>query len=309
MSKQSAVIGMLVWLIGVGYLRPHPFDTSWAHAILGFAPLVIVPLAAHVVMLSDDVSLWWQRARLAQLPAAILFAVALILPQGWQSALLSLPWFLVALMFAGVGLANLTRHGIRSPERLGVSAGMIMLLVGASWAMLDRWGMRPLKFEPVIVLLTAIHFHYAGFALPILAGLVAPWGSQAWGMRIVAAVILSVPAVAIGITATQLQLQPIFETMAAWLMSLAGTLVSWSYWRQASQTRWPASSRRLWRFASAALAAGMVLSLLYGSRQLTDVSWLDIPWMRALHGTANAFGFTLVALWGWAVVRRQPGFS
>jgi hypothetical protein len=43
----------------------------------------------------------------------------------------------------------------------------------------------------------------------------------------------------------------------------------------------------------------MALAALYGSRAFLPVSWLDIPWMRALHGTANAFGFALAGLLGW----------
>jgi hypothetical protein len=33
--------------------------------------------------------------------------------------------------------------------------------------------------------------------------------------------------------------------------------------------------------------------------------WLDIPWMRALHGTANALGFTVPALVGWYVQQQH----
>jgi hypothetical protein len=27
--------------------------------------------------------------------------------------------------------------------------------------------------------------------------------------------------------------------------------------------------------------------------------WLNVPWMRALHGTANAIGFALVSVLAW----------
>ena len=41
--------------------------------------------------------------------------------------------------------------------------------------------------------------------------------------------------------------------------------------------------------------------MLYGSRFYVDVSWLDIPWMRALHGSANAIGFALLGMWSWCL--------
>ena len=54
--------------------------------------------------------------------------------------------------------------------------------------------------------------------------------------------------------------------------------------------------RVLWSIAGVSLAVGMVLAILYGSRQYLTMSWLDIPHMRAIHGTANALGFALCGL-------------
>jgi hypothetical protein len=49
----------------------------------------------------------------------------------------------------------------------------------------------------------------------------------------------------------------------------------------------------------------MLLAALYGSRFYLAVDWLDIPWMRALHGTANAVGFGVVGLLGWSMANRH----
>jgi hypothetical protein len=67
----------------------------------------------------------------------------------------------------------------------------------------------------------------------------------------------------------------------------------------------PRITRELWSFGALFLACGMVLSILYGSRWLVPLPWLDIPWMRALHGTANALGFTVPALVGWYVQQQH----
>ena len=50
-------------------------------------------------------------------------------------------------------------------------AGLVYLAVGGGWTVLAWGGLRPLGFAAPIVLLTAVHFHYAGFALPLLTGL------------------------------------------------------------------------------------------------------------------------------------------
>ena len=53
-----------------------------------------------------------------------------------------------------------------------------------------------------------------------------------------------------------------------------------------------------------ALAASMVLAALYGARSYLTIGWLDIPSMRVLHGTTNAFGFALCGLCGWRMALR-----
>lgn len=61
----------------------------------------------------------------------------------------------------------------------------------------------------------------------------------------------------------------------------------------------------LWALAGVALAASMVLAGLYGTRALFPVAGLDIPWMRALHGSANAIGFALAGVLGWVLAERS----
>jgi hypothetical protein len=53
--------------------------------------------------------------------------------------------------------------------------------------------------------------------------------------------------------------------------------------------------------AGLALAAGMFLAMLYGARAYLPPDGLDIPWMRALHGTGNALGFGLAGLLAWSI--------
>ena len=49
-----------------------------------------------------------------------------------------------------------------------------MIVVGAVFAFMDRLGVRPFGFSTTIILLTAVHFHFAGFVLVLpLAGALA----------------------------------------------------------------------------------------------------------------------------------------
>ena len=51
-----------------------------------------------------------------------------------------------------------------------MEAGLLYLSVGGIWLVLFRLGETPLALGEPIILLTAVHFHYAGFAASVLAG-------------------------------------------------------------------------------------------------------------------------------------------
>jgi uncharacterized membrane protein len=81
-------------------------------------------------------------------------------------------------------------------------------------------------------------------------------------------------------------------------------MIGWLHFRLARRRERRFLVRALWVISAASLGASMVLAALYGSRFYLPVAWLDIPWMRALHGTANALGFGLAGLWGWTLAAK-----
>ena len=239
------------------------------------------------------------------LPAAVLFGFGIVfLDAGWLSALLVVPWLLLTACLALMGLRR-ARGRLR--DRLGdlcQDLALVFLVVGSGWALLDRLSLRPFDFDPVIVLLTAIHFHYAGFVLPLVTGVLLQDEKGTLARVAGVGVLVGIPLVAIGITATQLKWGTPLEVMAAWVLGGAGLLVAHLLGRQA--LRGGPTVRVLWLIAGTSLGCGMVLAILYGSRPLLELSWLDIPMMRAIHGTANALGFALCGLLG-ARVRQVIG--
>jgi hypothetical protein len=198
-----------------------------------------------------------------------------------------------------LGLARLRQHVRDSLPDFCLGAGLVNISIGGFWMVLDRWGAQPLGFEAVIVLLTAIHFHYAGFALPILTGLAMHHVTGPTSRLAGVGVVMAVPLVAIGITATQATGEPLLECVAALLMASAGMLTGCLYFRLARQRAWSPLVRGLWAVASFSLIASMMLAAAYGLRFYIPIPWLDIRWMRAWHGTANALGFGLAGLVGW----------
>lgn len=315
-AGSRAVTGGALWLLFVLLTRPGPFDPAWVHALLLLAPLALLPLGIELVARSDGRTTGGgtgparclHLAGALQLPAAGLLAVSYLLRQGPVAAGLALPWLAVAGLIALAGLLRLRERGLCPVTELALDAGLVYLVVGAAWAVSDRLGFRPLGFPAVIVLLTAVHFHYAGFILPVVTGLAARrTGGRAASLAALG-VVAGVPLVAVGITATQLGLGPWIEAIAAWTVAGAGALVAWLHLRLAVRPVYPGLARALWTVAALSLAASMGLAALYGSRfHLPQVRRLDIAWMQALHGAANTFGFAAAGLLGWWLApRRAP---
>ncbi|MFP3941692.1 MAG: YndJ family transporter [Thermoanaerobaculia bacterium] len=323
--------GTALWLAFPLAVRPGPFDPGWIPALLLLAPLVLVPLGLSLLdrgepsgpaagpggggsapaRCSARPARLLRLAGRLQLPAAGFLAAAFVIRQGSLAAALALPWLAVAGLLALTGLLRIGRRirsrGVRPLAPFVADAGLVYLAVGAAWAVADRLGFRPLDFPAIIVVLTAVHFHYAGFVLPVVTSLAArrlggPVAALA-GIGVIAAV----PLVAVGITATQLGLGPWLEALAAWVMAAAGVLVAGLHLRLAVGSGAPGTARVLWGMAALSLLGSMVLAALYGARfHLPAVRGLDIAWMQALHGGANAFGFGLCALLGWMRAERGP---
>lgn len=304
-SLPSALIGTAAWAAFVVARVADLRADAWSHALLLFAALVLVPLALELLAEADDPTAgarllgWAQRL---QLPAALLLAAACWLTPGAGAAALALPWAMVTVLFALAGLLRMKHGGMRRAlDRLSADAALVLSAVGGAWTLADRVGFRPLNFDAAIVALTAVHFHYAGLLLPLFAGLVQRelWFSRFAG-RAVVGVVLGVPALALGITATQLGWGSSLEAGTGVGVALAGALTAVLQVRIALETRQSVATRLLLGVSGAALFFGMVLGALFAVREFAQpFPWLGVPQMRMLHGTVNAIGFGLCGVLGW----------
>ena len=306
-----AVVGALAWG-GFTFLRvPRLTDHAWAHALLLFVVLVLVPLALELWRDAEEPAVrlrWFAWVERVQLPAGLALLVACWLPPGSIAAAAALPWVVVTALLAVIGLWRVQQEGLRRDlDGLCRDAALIFGLVGGMWTVADRLGYRPLGFDPEIVLLTAVHFHFAGLLLPLFAGLVQRelffWRLAS---RAAVGVVLGVPALAVGITLTQQGAGPSAEAAAGCGLALAGMVVGVLHVRLAVDSRGPVATRLLIGIAGVSLFVGMVLAALYAMRAfVTPFPWLGIPQMRMLHGTTNAIGFALCGVLGWRRMARE----
>lgn len=299
----TARLGAAVWLLLLLTWRPDLHHDAWARLLLLLAVLVWVPLGFGLLKYPTRYQNWplpWLTGA-----AGLLLVGAFHLNAGWVAAALALPWVAVTLWAFAKGVDRLVQPepGVARAGNLALAAAQIFLPVGSLWALADRLGWQPLGFDPAIVLLTGVHFHYAGFAFTLLAGLAAT-KSPNWLSRTGALLaVVSVPLTAVGITATQMGAALWPETLAAASVALAGWLTAAAYaqlaWRERGLARW------CWALLSLSLVFSMSLALLYALRSVWPLEVLQIPAMRAWHGTVNALGVAGAGLLGWG--RREGG--
>src|SRR5436305_294253 len=82
--------------------------------------------------------------------------------------------------------------------------------------------LHPIGFDDVVVVLTANHFHYAGFVVPIVAGLCGRLLPGRFSAVTAVGVLAGVPLVATGITVTKLEGPKPIECVAALTMAASG---------------------------------------------------------------------------------------
>jgi hypothetical protein len=148
-------------------------------------------------------------------------------------------------------------------------------------------------------LLTAVHFHYAGFATAMIAAAMLRFASQRqqhrWLPWLVAVVIGMPFVVAVGFV-----ISPQLKLGAATLFSasVAGLAV---VLRSCAKKLHSGTARVLFHVASVSVFAGMVLSTAYALADFRGSDVLPIPQMARTHGILNAVGFCLPGLLGWLV--------
>jgi hypothetical protein len=311
-AQTKAWIGLGAWSAFVLGRVPDLGGESWATALLLFAALVLVPLA---------LSLWEEEGetgaarqlfgfvRALQLPAALLLAGASLMAPGVLALVVALPWIGWTALAAVIGVMRIRRDGLRRPlDRLCADAALVFVAIGGAWTLAERVGYSPLGFSRPIVALTAVHFHYAGLLLPLFAGLVQ---RELWFWRFAAraavGVVLGVPAVAVGITATQLGWGTSVEAAAGCGLAFAGMAVAILHVRIALETKRAGLTRALLAVSGVSLFFGMVLAALYATRASAALlPWLGLPQMRMLHGTINAVGFGLCGVLAWRRMGAEP---
>jgi hypothetical protein len=296
--RYSTFLGVAIWW--TLFFALSPWDHLWAITMfLMFVPLVLFRLSFPMLVPPSPVRnrLAWYAVSYLQLPAAVALAASFLVERGPVAGYLTLPWLIFTLFLGSLGLDRLLNLKKDSSGEWGAIAATLFIPVGAGWAYLARAGEHPLGFSDVIVLLTAVHFHYAGFVLPILTGQLLKVRQDRLASGLLFGVVASVPLVAIGITVTQLGGPREVELVAAFLLAGLGIVLGGTLFLTALQSE--GISRWLLSISGLSLLIALVWSAVYAAGQYGLIPGVTIPQMTYLHGAVNSLGFAFCGLLGW----------
>jgi hypothetical protein len=229
-------------------------------------------------------------------------AAALSLQADTIASVVVVPWVVVTLLLAAFAGWRWLVHE-RTIEALVWPASLAYLAVGAVWLLLHALGAEPVGVQPPFVLLTAVHFHYAGFTATLLAGLVRGRTAAA-APRLSAAMLIAVaaapPIVAIGFTFVG-----VLQVVGAVVLTLGLFALAWLTVRHvvpAVSDRW---ARWLLGISAVAVLVPMLLAVQWAVGWNFGTPALSIPMMARTHGVANALGFALCGVLGWRRLARH----
>lgn len=268
--------------------------------ILALGMVVVVPLGLR--LLDDD------RRRLGPVGqvwpfAGLLGGLSLLLGRGDAFAVvLACCYAAAAAWLAVLALLRMLRRRSLVPVEIAVLTAMVSPAIAASSLVAERGGWELLGFGMTTLLLTVAHFHYAGFAAALVAGLTASRAPSPSSSVAALTVPGGVALVFLGyFTGDGVELAgAVVLTAGMWLLG-------WVTWREIAPSAHGRTTRALFGVSAAVLAATMLLALSWAAGHVWDaVPHLSLTWMAATHGLANALGFAVCGLLAWRRLQRTP---
>ena len=268
------------------------------NAIVTLGMLLIVPLGLRMI---DDPAggHLWEVSRRWWPFGAMAGAVSLWLPRGPVATGLAVVYATATALLVAYAVTRAARHRSLRPAEIAVLTALLSPAVAASALVAERAGHHLFGFELTVLVLTVAHFHFAGFAAALVAGLV----HRAAPGRAADLAALSVPAGTLIVLAGYLTSDAV-ELAGALVLTTGMWTIGVLTWR----CRTSAADRviaALLGTSALTLAGSMVLALSWALGEATGIAHPSLAWMAGTHGVANALGFALCAMVGWRRIGAQ----
>lgn len=256
--------------------------------LLGVAVLGLVPLG--LMLPGGDPAPRPRRLGVALGCAGVPLLIALRLRGSPAALLLGAPWLALTAALGLRRLHHLVRTGRRTLAALAHVLAFLYLPVGALWALVYVGDLALLGFGGIQALLTAIHFHYAGFGACLIAAQLGdtmpPAGGRRRLYRLAApAMMLGIPLLALGISGSQRMEQAAALDVALALASLGALLLG------RLRDPLPRLSHLLSALSGLAALCGAALALSFLGLGFANLGTATLQRMVLWHGLTNALGF------------------
>jgi len=305
-GMRTAAAGSLLWLILLAGVLLGSFHLSIFDLLFLLAPLVVVPLALSLLPATQVSPLSRMNRSVIRyfLPSgAVLTAGSFFVRDGRAAGALVCVWLIVAMSLALDGLERLIRTRLWSFPEFCFAIGEGYALVGALWLLASRLGMQPVGFHEPIVLLTAVHFHYAGLMTAVLAGLVVS-DARAIRSSLALRVSLSCAELGPGLLGLAFLVGPKLKLAAVGLILIGECGVALGTFRIGLASASGIGGRML-ILGSACVILGMALAGIWATGEYPLHAFVNLEQMARYHGVLNSVGFGLFSLVGWTLLRWQ----
>ncbi|MGH3739082.1 MAG: YndJ family protein [Micromonosporaceae bacterium] len=258
---------------------------------------VVIPAGLRLV---DPDSVPLDRIARAWPLAGLAGGASLWLDRGPVAAWLAAGYAAATVLLAAFAAVRWLRRRWYAAAEIAVLTALVAPAVAGTALVAERAGYRLFGFTLEILALTVPHFHYAGFAAALIAGLVCR--TVPGPAATIAA--LSVPA-GTALVLVGYFVNDVTELAGAVVLTAGMWLVGWLTW---SQIR-PRGADRLTRaalgIAAGVLVVSMLLALNWAVGHVTDLPHLSLTWMAATHGIGNALGFGVCGVLAWHRLQRE----
>ncbi|WP_435372360.1 YndJ family protein [Streptomyces ficellus] len=228
-------------------------------------------------------------------------AFCLWLPRGGAATVLAACYALGTVVLALTAPRRLLRTRSAAPAEIAVLTALVSPSVAALALVAERAGHRLFGFGLEILALTVPHFHFAGFAAALVAGLVCRTADRPAARFAALSVPLGTLLVLLGYFLDD------WAELAGALVLTAGmwavALLTWRDVRAGAGGR-DRITRTLLAVSAAVLVVTMLLALSWALGEATGLPHPNLTWMAATHGLGNALGFALCSVLAW---RRLKG--
>lgn len=269
--------------------------SALVNAIVMLGMLVIVPAGLRLTGQRE-----LNRVRRLWPLFAVPGAAALWLPRGPAATALACCYALGAVLLALHAPRRAVRGRDLDPAGIALLTALVTPAVAATALVAERSGHELFGFDLGILALTVPHFHFAGFAAALIAGLVCRVSDGPAGRFAALSVPLGTLLVLVGYFIGD------WAELGGALVLTAGMwtvgLLTWRMGRTDGRDR---TTRLLLLASAAVLVATMLLALSWALGEATGLPHPTLTWMAATHGLGNALGFALCSLLAWRRIRTE----